>query len=72
MGVAAPSSSMLDRLTRFPTNIRRPSVNEGISYAEQLQRKVRQVEKIVRISDGYQAMLQDLNARSLASRRMTT
>ena len=33
---------------------------------EQLQRKVRQVEKIVRISDGYQSMLQNLHARVTA------
>jgi len=54
---------MLDRLTYISDKYQRAERDRGLSYAEQLQRKVRQVEKIVRISDGYQAMLQDLNTR---------
>jgi diguanylate cyclase (GGDEF)-like protein len=57
---------MLDRLTQISDKYQRAERDRGLSYAEQLQRKVRQVEKIVRISDGYQAMLQDLNARLTA------
>lgn len=57
---------LLDRLTRISDKYQRAERERGLSYAEKLQRKVRQVEKIVRISDGYQSMLQDLNARLTA------
>ena len=57
---------MLERLTQISDKYQQAERDRGLSYAEQLQRKVRQVEKIVRISDGYQAMLQDLNARLTA------
>jgi len=57
---------MLDRLTQISDKYQQAERERGLSYAEQLQRKVRQVEKIVRISDGYQSMLQDLNARLTA------
>ncbi len=57
---------MLDRLTHISDKYQKAERDRGLSYAEQLQRKVRQVEKIVRISDGYQSMLQDLNARLTA------
>jgi len=57
---------MLDRLTQISDKYQQAERERGISYAEQLQRKVRRVEKIVRISDGYQIMLQDLNARLTA------
>lgn len=57
---------LLDRLTHISDKYQKAERERGLSYAEQLQRKVRQVEKIVRISDGYQAMLQDLNARLTA------
>lgn len=57
---------LLDRLTQISDKYQKAERERGLSYAEQLQRKVRQVEKIVRISDGYQAMLQDLNARLTA------
>jgi len=57
---------MLDRLTQISDRYQQAERERGLSYAEQLQRKVRQVEKIVRISDGYQAMLQDLNVRLTA------
>lgn len=53
----------LDRLTQISDKYQKAERDRGMSYAEQLQRKVRQVEKIVRISDGYQAMLQELNTR---------
>lgn len=54
---------LLDRLTQISDKYQRLERERGQTYAEQLQRKVRQIEKIVRISDGYQAMLQDLNSR---------
>lgn len=57
---------MLDRLTQISDKYQLAERERGLSYAEQLQRKVRQVEKIVRISDGYQSMLQDFNARLTA------
>jgi diguanylate cyclase (GGDEF)-like protein len=57
---------MLDRLTQISDKYQQAERERGLSYAEQLHRKVRQVEKIVRISDGYQAMLQDLNTRLTA------
>ncbi len=57
---------MLDRLTHISDKYQQAERERGLSYAEQLQRKVRQVEKIVRISDGYQSMLQDLNVRLTA------
>lgn len=57
---------LLDRLTQISDKYQKAERERGMSYAEQLQRKVRQVEKIVRISDGYQSMLQDLNARLTA------
>lgn len=57
---------LLDRLTQVSDKYQKAERDRGLSYAEQLQRKVRQVEKIVRISDGYQSMLQDLNARLTA------
>lgn len=56
-------TQMLDRLTQISDKYHRAERDRSLSYADQLQRKVRQVEKIVRISDGYQAMLQDFNAR---------
>jgi diguanylate cyclase (GGDEF)-like protein len=58
---------MLDRLTQISDKYQQAERERGLSYAELLQRKVRQVEKIVRISDGYQSMLQDLNARLTAT-----
>lgn len=57
---------MLDRLTQISDKYQHAERERGLSYAEKLQRKVRQVEKIVRISDGYQAMLQDFNTRLTA------
>jgi diguanylate cyclase (GGDEF)-like protein len=57
---------MLDRLTKISDKYQLAERERGLSYGEQLQRKVRQVEKIVRISDGFQTMLQELNARLTA------
>ncbi|MFZ4626626.1 MAG: diguanylate cyclase domain-containing protein, partial [Rhodoferax sp.] len=57
---------MLDRLVRISDKYQWAQRQHGQSHAEQLERKVRQVEKIVRISDGYQSMLQDLHARLTA------
>ena len=51
---------MLARLIHISDRYQQAERDRGLSHAEQLQRKVRQIEKIVRISDGYQAMLQDL------------
>lgn len=57
---------MLERLVHISDKYQLAERERGLSHAEQLQRKVRQVEKIVRISDGYQSMLQDLHARLTA------
>lgn len=57
---------MLARLIHISDKYQQAERERGLSHAEKLQRKVRQVEKIVRISDGYQSMLQDLLAKLTA------
>jgi diguanylate cyclase (GGDEF)-like protein len=57
---------MLARLIHISDKYQQVERERGLSHAEQLQRKVRKVEKIVRISDGYQSMLQDLHGRLTA------
>ncbi|MBF0218157.1 MAG: GGDEF domain-containing protein [Gammaproteobacteria bacterium] len=57
---------MLARLIHISDKYQMAERERGLSHVEQLQRKVRQVEKIVRISDGYQSMLQDLHTRLTA------
>jgi diguanylate cyclase (GGDEF)-like protein len=54
---------LLDRLTHISDRFQRAERERGQTYAEHYQRKVRQIEKIVRISDQYQSMLRDLNER---------
>jgi len=57
---------MLNRLIHISDKYQLAERERGRLNSEQLLRKVRQVEKIVRISDGYQSMLQDLHARLTA------
>lgn len=57
---------MLARLIHISDKYQNAERERGLSHAAQLQRKVRQVEKIVRISDGYQSMLQELMAKLTA------
>jgi diguanylate cyclase (GGDEF)-like protein len=57
---------MLARLIHISDKYQQAERERGLSHAEKLQRKVRQVEKIVRISDGYQSMLQDVLAKLTA------
>jgi len=54
---------LLARITRISDHFQRAERDRGQNYAEQLERKIRQIEKIVRISDRYQLMLHDLNER---------
>lgn len=54
---------LLDRLPHISDRFQRAERDRGQDYAEHYRRKVRQIEKIVRISDQYQAMLHDLNDR---------
>ncbi len=54
---------LVDRLTRISDQFQRAERDRGLSYAENYQRKVRQIERIVRISDRYQSMLRDTNER---------
>lgn len=56
---------LLDRVTHLSDRYQRAERDRGMSYADRYQKKIRQIEKIVRISDQYQAMLHDINDRLL-------
>jgi diguanylate cyclase (GGDEF)-like protein len=56
-------SRLLERVTHISDLFQRAERDRGRNYASQLERKIRQIEKIVRISDRYQLMLHDLNER---------
>jgi diguanylate cyclase (GGDEF)-like protein len=54
---------LLDRVTRIADRYQNVERERSRSYAERYERQLRQLAKVVRISDHYQAMLQDLKAR---------
>lgn len=57
---------LLDRITHISDQFQRAERDRGRNHAEELERKIRQIEKIVRISDRYQSMLYDLKERLTA------
>lgn len=54
---------LLDRLVRISDKSQKAERERGLTYLASYQKKIRQIEKIVRISDQYQFMMRDLNER---------
>lgn len=54
---------LLDRVTHLSDGFQRAERERGDDYLKHYRRELRRVEKIVRISDRYQVMLQEMNGR---------
>ncbi len=63
LGRCHDQQRLLDRVTRLSDGYQRAERERGHDHLKHYLRELRRVEKIVRISDRYQVMLQEMNGR---------